>query len=330
MKAPRFWDKPGSLPGLLLAPLGWIYAKVTARCLARGRFWRAPVPVICIGNLTAGGAGKTPIVRDLADRLTQRGKRPAILTRGYGGRERGPLKVDPGHHRAADVGDEPLLLARNAPCWVAADRAAGAQAIAAAGARTGGGADMILMDDGLQNPDLMQDFRLVVVDGESGFGNGRALPAGPLRERVSDGLARADAIIVMGEDRRGLASTFPATIPVLHARLKIPDAPWLVGAKIAAFAGIGRPEKFRKSLEEAGAHLADFQKFADHYHYTPPDLAHLADRADVLGARLVTTEKDWVRLTPDWRARIMPIPVAVIWQDETALNRLLDRIAANV
>ncbi len=200
MKAPAFWDRPDALSGKMLSPLGWLYAGTTAWRLAHGKGWRAPVRVICVGNLTAGGAGKTPVVRDLALRLSALGMRPAILSRGYGGSGRGPLKIDPVRHDAAKVGDEPLLLAGDAPCWIARDRAEGARAMAA------DGAGIIVMDDGLQNPDLAQDLRLIVVDGATGFGNGRAIPAGPLRECIDAGIARADAMIVVGDDMHDLAA----------------------------------------------------------------------------------------------------------------------------
>ncbi|MDB5394283.1 MAG: lpxK [Rhodospirillales bacterium] len=317
MKSPAFWDKPDALMGRLLAPLGWAYAEVTAWRLAHGKPWRAPVPVICIGNLTAGGAGKTPIVRDLALRLTTNGVRPAILSRGYGGLDRGPLRVDPARHGASKVGDEPLLLARDAPCWIARDRAAGARAIVA------DGAGVILMDDGLQNPDLIQDLRVIVVDGAAGFGNGHAIPAGPLREHIDAGIKRAHAMVVVGDDRHDLVRNFSSQIDILQLTTQIRSSELPVGARLVAFAGIGRPEKFRSSLIAAGAEMAAFQAFADHHPYTGAELQSLASQADSLGADLATTEKDWVRLEPEWRLRIKAIPLSVTWKDESALTSLL-------
>jgi tetraacyldisaccharide 4'-kinase len=321
MKPPSFWQDPAEPLGRILSPLGWIYAEATAWRLAHAQPWRAPVPVVCVGNLTAGGAGKTPIVRDLAARIARSGLRPHILSRGYGGRERGPVLVDPERGRAQDVGDEPLLLARDAPCWVAADRAEGARAIAAAGG------DLILMDDGLQNPQLAQDLRLIVVDGEAGFGNRRAIPAGPLRERIGAGLGRADALIVMGPDRRGVARDWTGRLPPLFGRLVPCDAAWLKGATLVAFAGIGRPEKFRATLAEAGAGIARFHGFSDHHAYSERTLAMLARNAERLGATLVTTEKDWVRLALPWRQRVRAVPVAVRWKNEALIDRLVDRIS---
>ncbi len=316
MNAPAFWDDTDSALGKLLGPLGSLYAGATAWRLAHGQPWAATVPVICVGNLTAGGAGKTPVVRDLAARLSN----AAILSRGYGGREDGPLKVDPDRHSAADVGDEPLLLAQDAACWIAADRAAGAKAAVADDAQ------VIVMDDGLQNPALRQDLRLIVVDGTAGFGNRRAIPAGPLRESIADGIGRAHALIVVGEDRRGLAREFGHRLPVLAARLEARDAQLWSGARLVAFAGIGRPEKFRATLTEIGADIAGFRGFADHHPYRNAELEALTAEAAAIHATLVTTEKDWVRLTPEWRARIQPVEVTLRWNDEAAIETLLDRV----
>jgi tetraacyldisaccharide 4'-kinase len=322
MKPPEFWRDPDALLGRLLSPLGWAYATATAWRMRRARSWRAPVPVICVGNLTAGGAGKTPVVRDLTARLTSRDWRPSILSRGYGGRAPGPLRVDPLRHDAADVGDEPLLLSSEAPCWVGADRTRTARAAVAEGA------GVLVMDDGLQNPDLIQDLRLVVVDGPVGFGNGRPIPAGPLREHAGSGLARADALIMIGTDAHGLIRRIAGRLPVLRARLVLGDADRLAGERLVAFAGIGRPEKFRDSLIEAGADIAEFRPFPDHHPFTSPELEDLVAAARRLDAELVTTEKDWVRLSSLWRGRIRALPVRIVWRDETAVLGLLDLLRA--
>jgi tetraacyldisaccharide 4'-kinase len=300
----------------VLAPLGWAYAEVTAWRLAHGTPWKAPVPVICVGNLTAGGAGKTPIVRDLALRLKIQGYRPGILSRGYGGTAQGPLKVDPALHDAALVGDEPLLLARDAPCWVARDRAEGARAMVA------DGINAILMDDGLQNPSLHQDLRIIVADGVTGFGNGRPIPAGPLREQIAAGIARADALVVTGEDHCNLGAIFPNQIKVLQTSVAIRNS--LPSGTLVAFAGIGRPEKFRATLVSAGANIVEFQAFADHHAYTEGELTALSAKAQRLGAELVTTGKDWVRLNAGWRSKIKAIEIDVVWRDEAAIASLLD------
>jgi tetraacyldisaccharide 4'-kinase len=288
--------------------------------LTNSRPWKAPIPVICVGNLTAGGAGKTPVVRDLAARLTAMGRRPGILSRGYGGRLDGPLQVDPAMHTARDVGDEPLLLAKDTPCWIAADRAAGAHAMILAGI------DIILMDDGLQNPALAQTLKLIVVDGATGFGNGRTIPAGPLREPVETGIARADALIVMGEDRHSLVQTFSNRLSILQASIHTKDSDWLSTAKVVAFAGIGRPDKFRASLVAAGADIAAFRPFADHHPFTQTELTALAVQAQSLGAQLITTGKDWVRLNSEWQSKIKSVEIDVRWQDEAILTTLLHRL----
>lgn len=317
MKAPAFWDKPNSPLSMLLLPLGCLYMAATSRRLKRAHPYRASIPVICVGNLTAGGTGKTPIVRDLAALLRAKGRHPHILSRGYGGSEVGPLRVDPSRHSVADVGDEPLLLAQDTPCWISADRAAGAKSIVA------DGADVIIMDDGLQNPSLHQDLRLIVVDGAAGFGNGRGIPAGPLRERIHTGIARADALIVMGDDLNDHIKAFAGNTPVVNAQIEM--AP-IDGTRCIAFAGIGRPEKFRTSLEHAGAMLVGFHAFGDHHPYSDSELENLSEEAERQNADLVTTEKDWVRLSTPWRAHIKPIPIHVRWRDKTALDALLDRV----
>jgi len=303
----------------LLTPLSWIWAGVTARRIARARPADPGVPVICVGNVTLGGAGKTPIVREIARRLGGH-----VLTRGYGGREAGPLRVDPQAHSAADVGDEPLMLAVDLPVWVARDRAAGARAAAAAGA------PVLVMDDGHQNPSLKKALSLVVVDGETRngewpFGDGRVFPAGPMREPLEAGLARADASIVLlpadmeAADPELLAAL--AARPVLIARLQ-PAGPPPAGP-VLGFAGIGKPWKFERALTAAGAQLADFAPFPDHFAYDEATLSLLADRAAQFRAALVTTEKDWVRLPPAWRARVAPWPVRAVFEDEAALDAVL-------
>jgi len=318
VKTPAFWYRPPGLASTLLAPLGALYGLAGRRRLAGTVPRRVGVPVACVGNLVAGGAGKTPVGLALIAALQARGIAVHALTRGHGGREAGPLAVDPGRHGAADVGDEALLLAGAAPCWVARDRLAGAECAVAAGAGA------IVMDDGFQNPALHKDLALIVADGAVGFGNGRLVPAGPLRERVADGLARADALVILGEDRHGLAA-LAGVRPVLAARLE-PEpeaAALLAGRDVLAFAGIGRPEKFFATLEALGARVVGRVPFADHHPYRAAEVAALVDRAAALGAVPVTTAKDAVRLPPDLRAQVAILPVSVRWADERALSMLL-------
>ncbi|HYD65959.1 tetraacyldisaccharide 4'-kinase [Azospirillum sp.] len=321
MRTPAFWYRPPTAAALALAPLGALYGLAGRLRFATTRAERAPVPIVCVGNLVAGGAGKTPVALALAEALAARGTAVHFLTRGHGGTERGPLRVDPARHDAGQVGDEALLLASHAPTWVARDRVAGARAAAAAGA------EVVVMDDGFQNPHLAKDLSLVVVDGAAGFGNGCLLPAGPLREPVARGLSRADAVVLMGEDRTGVAARV-APLPVLRARVE-PDADHgLRGRRVLAFAGIGRPEKFFATLESLGAVLAGRVPFADHHPYTAAEVADLLARAEALNALPVTTAKDAVRLPADVRARVRVLPVCAVFDDAEALGALLDRLPA--
>ncbi len=323
MRAPGYWyDRERRLPAALLAPFGALTARATAHRLRRPG-GRAPVPVVCCGNAGVGGAGKTTLALDLAQRLGARGLAVHCLTRGYGGRAgAGVLHVDPTVHDAATVGDEALLLAAAAPCWVAADRAAGARAALAAGAQ------LLLMDDGLQNPGLVQDWPLLVIDGAVGFGNGRLLPAGPLREPVAAAAGRAAAAIVIGVDRVRVRRNLPPALPVLEARLEMDVAAGhLRGRRLLAFAGIARPAKFFDGLEAAGLTLVGRRSFPDHHRFRPGALARLLREAERLGATLVTTPKDAVRLPAELRPQTEVIGVGLRWTDAPALDALLDRMA---
>jgi tetraacyldisaccharide 4'-kinase len=316
MTAPNFWQTGGLLSDAL-APFGFITAALTARRVARPG-WRAPVPVICVGNAVVGGAGKTPVVLDFAARLTARGIAVHCLTRGYGGVARGATSVDPARHNAADVGDEALLLAAAAPTWVGADRAATARAAVAAGAQ------VLLMDDGLQNPSLGKTASLLVIDGSVGFGNGRLLPAGPLREPVEAAAARCRAAIMIGADRLAAAASLPANLPIMQASLVPgPDMLAHAGRVALAFAGIARPRKFFSTLEEAGVVLAESRAFADHHAYSARELADLQRRASALGAVLVTTWKDFVRIPQAARGAVVPLSARLAWAREPAIDALL-------
>ncbi len=316
MMPPRFWAHDGVLPRLL-SPLSALVEQSTARRVARPR-WRAPVPVLCCGNAGVGGAGKTTLALDQVRRLQARGVAVHCLTRGYGGRTRGVVRVDPAIHDAALVGDEPLLLAATAPTWVSADRAAGARAAVA------GGAGMLVMDDGLQNPGLMQDLALLVVDGASGFGNGRVLPAGPLREPAAAAAARCRAAVLVGPDLAGARAVLPSDFPVLTARLAPDQA--LQGRRVLAFAGIARPSKFFQMLQDAGAEVVATAGFPDHHRFTAAELDRLLRRAAALGAEPATTPKDAVRLLPGLRARVLVVGVTLAWDDPSGIEALLDTL----
>jgi tetraacyldisaccharide 4'-kinase len=320
MRAPKSWtrnDRWSRLAMAGLVPLGWLYGAATAWKARHATPHKAPVPVICVGNLTAGGTGKTPVAIAVARTLLARGLHPYFLSRGYGGRLKGPIHVMP-EHSAADVGDEPLLLAAASPVIVARDRGDGAETAAAHGA------DCIVMDDGHQNFTLAKDLSIVVVDGETGFGNGRILPAGPLREFVSLGLARADAVVIVGDGTPDLGA-FAG--PVLRAHLTHVDVPDLKGRRVVGFAGIGRPEKFFRSLHAFGAEVVATKRFADHHVYTHSEIARLKSKARAAGAILVTTEKDYVRMTQVEREEIAVLPVRAAFDEVEALARLLDRLA---
>jgi tetraacyldisaccharide 4'-kinase len=314
LSPPDFWSRHGLVTSLL-EPAAQAYAALGAARRALTAPYRARVPVICVGNLVVGGAGKTPVVESLARLLIARGRRPAILSRGYGGAAVGPVPVDPARHRASEVGDEPLMLARSAPVWVGRDRAAAARAAVDAGA------DCLVMDDGFQNPSLMKDLSLLAIDGTYGLGNGRVMPAGPLREPAIQGIARADAVVLLGEDRAGLSSRIHKQ--VLRAALTPVNGEDFAGKPVMAFAGIGRPAKFFATLDVCGARIVARYGFPDHHAYSEADLRGLADEAVAKGASLVTTEKDRARLSPAWRDRVAALAVTVAWQDEAALLTLL-------
>ena len=324
MRAPSFWWKPGH--GRLLSPFGAIYGAAAAlRMQAAG--YNAGVPVICLGNLTVGGAGKTPAALAVARLLLAAHERPFFLSRGYGGKLAGPVLVNPSVHTEVNVGDEPLLLARLAPTIVARDRVAGAKS-----ARYGG-AGVIVMDDGFQNPSLHKDLSILVVDGRRGIGNGRIFPAGPLRAPLRTQIARAQALVIVGADdgsatiaevgrRRGLA--------IFHGRLE-PDRQQLAalhGRNILAFAGIADPRKFFATLAEAGITIAERREFADHHRYTAAEAQTLLALADSRNLMLLTTEKDHVRLAGDPQlaalsARAGTLSVRLVIDEEQAFRELV-------
>lgn len=319
MRAPDFWDKHDPLSRLAIAaltPIGALYGATVQWKSHNGKPYRAPVPVICVGNITAGGSGKTPIALAIADAVIARGKNPFFLTRGYGGRLDGPVVVGKGHS-AQDVGDEPLILSRVAATVVSRDRREGAKLAAERGA------DVIVMDDGHQNFAIAKDLSIVVVDAETGFGNGRILPAGPLREPVKQGLARANAVILMGAGDPPLDGF---SGPVLHARIEAATHESWKGRRVFAFAGIGRPEKFFRSVTAQGADVVGMLAFPDHHPYTPDELARLKAKARGENAQLVTTEKDFVRLAVVDREEVAMLPIRAAITPLAELDRLLDSL----
>ena len=324
--APRFWWQGGaSWASRLLAPAGAVYGAITAQRMARpGR--SLAIPVVCVGNFVVGGAGKTPVTLDLVRRLIRRAERPAVLSRGYGRDSAAAalLRVEPGRHGAREAGDEPLLLARLAPTYVAADRLAGAAAAIA------DGATILVLDDGLQNPALAKSLSLAVVDGEAGIGNGACLPAGPLRAPMTSQWRFVSALCVIGPGRAGDTLAEEArrrAIPVLRARLEPEPAAvaTLGGRRLLAFTGIGRPEKFFRTIETCGLDLVARRAFPDHHPFGPEDRRLLLADAEAHDADLVTTEKDRVRLPPDFP--VLVLPVSLRFDDVAALDSLLDGLS---
>lgn len=322
LNTPRWWysrdRRHAPMTRMMLKPASWLWAGVTARKIARATPVDPGAAVISIGNLTVGGSGKTPVARETLRLLRAQGVEAAALSRGYGGELEGPVRVDLNQHTAVDVGDEPLMLAQDAPAWIARDRVAGARAAAADGVQA------LVLDDGHQNPALKKTLSLIVVDGETRgdewpFGDGSVFPSGPMREPLKAGLARADAVVVMLPTDMDAADPELLAVfgdrPVFIARLQ-PAAPPPPGPQVG-FAGIAKPWKVERSLIAAGCDLKDFVPFPDHAALSDRDFAFLNDRAAVYEAGLVTTEKDWVRLTPDQRAAVAAWPVAARFEDET-------------
>ncbi|HUC71808.1 MAG TPA: tetraacyldisaccharide 4'-kinase [Stellaceae bacterium] len=319
LRTPNFWGERAGLVADVLLPLGVVWDAAGRLRRAVARPWRAPLPVVCVGNLMAGGAGKTPVTLALAGWLVDRGIAVHIVSRGHGGSAAGPLRVNPAIHDAAEVGDEALLLAARAPAWVARNRASGVAAAAAAGAA------VVLLDDGLQNPAVAKTLALLVIDAGYGFGNGRVMPAGPLRENLRRGLARADAAVLLSAagERRACPLAGLEGLPVVPAVLAPVDGERFAGRRVFAFAGIGRPEKFFATLRRLGAELVGERGFPDHFRFRDGDLVALRSAAAGERAQLVTTAKDWARLPPAAHAGIEVLQVETRWPDPAALAGLL-------
>lgn len=342
---PSWWYRAAPSPtARLLAPVAWLWGRAAERRYARGEGYRAPIPVVCIGNFTAGGTGKTPLALLVAAELQRLGAAPAFLSRGYGGRIAGPHWVVPGQDGARDVGDEPLLLARVAPTLIARDRAAGARAIVASGRGIGA----IVMDDGLQNGGLAKDLVLAVVDGRRGIGNGLVMPAGPLRAPLDFQLGLAEAIVVnTPAGAEATANGFAANDFTNWLRRRFGgsvmtattgpagDNDWLRGAAVLAFSGIGAPERFFGLVERLGARIVERRAFPDHHVFTDAEAQRLLADARGRDAMLVTTEKDWVRLAEIGAtgalkagARVLPVALAFDARDRLRLSGLIEALLA--
>jgi tetraacyldisaccharide 4'-kinase len=332
VRAPLFWWQEPGTAAALLAPVAAVYGGVAAARLRQSGV-RSGIPVVCVGNPTVGGSGKTPTALALARLLIDAGERPFLLSRGYGGRLAGPVRVDPQHHRADDVGDEPLLLARGAPTVIARDRVAGVRVARNAGA------GVVVLDDGFQNPALAKDLSMLVIDARRGIGNGHVFPAGPLRAPLAAQFERAQAVLMIGEGPAGAAAAHDAQargLTVFRGRL-VPDAASvaaLSGSRVLAFAGIGDPEKFFAALRDVGLDVAIARGFPDHHRFTAGDAATLVAEAERAGLTLVTTEKDFVRLghkraLAELAARSRVLPVALEIDEEDRFRRfVLTAVAA--
>lgn len=310
MRPPSFWYSSPGLLSCLLHPLGWLYGvggKIRHALKPPQHF---SVPVISVGNIICGGSGKTPVAIALAHLLKRKGVNSHFVTRGYGGKLRGPIRVIPLRHTAEEVGDEPLLLAQHAPTWVAKDRRKGVQKAIEEGA------ELVILDDGHQTAGLYKDISFVVVDLLQGFGNGHVLPAGPLRESLDEGLSRATAIIGVG------AGDWATLKPFFRAHM-IPRPFSFSSQKVVAFCGLGFPQKFYKSLKENGVNVVATKSFPDHYVYTEKDLGELHNLAKELQSTLVTTRKDWVRLSPSWQRQVQVLDIEIQFEDEAGLLDLL-------
>ena len=321
MHEPHFWRavdpksrQAAPLTRMLLTPLAALYSWAGQRRIDKTVPFDPGAPVVCVGNLTLGGAGKTPVSAALRERFAAQGLRAATLSRGYKGKLTGPTRVDPNAHTATDVGDEPLMLAQTGESWIAQDRPAGARAM------TADGVEVVILDDGHQNPTLKKARSIVVIDASEPFGNGHVFPKGPLREPVARGLARADAVVLMG-DGETPAKVAASGLPVWRARLAPANA--LEPGGYVAFAGIGRPERFFDALRaREGVTLLDAAPFPDHHAYTGSDESYLRKLASERGARLVTTDKDAVRLSPEFRSEVVRASVRAEFDDPTALDAL--------
>ena len=327
MRAPKFWYNPKySFSSLLLTPISWIYGLVRKKIQRDRAPWKAPIPVICVGNLLAGGQGKTPIALSIGKVLKLNNKSVHFISRGYGGSLRGPLLVDPRVNTASEVGDEPILLSEIAPTWICVDRIAGIKLAYEMGAK------IVVMDDGFQNPSVKKDFSILAFDADVGFGNGRLIPAGPLRESITDGLSRANAAVIIGDDFLGLESrllNISNSLPQKQIKVyKAKIAPTtnfqsINKQKVFAFTGIGRPEKFLNTLIEMNCDITGKQYFSDHHQFTETEISQLLNLAKTKDSTLITTTKDYVRLTPSQKKDIMVLPITLEWNNKNALNNIL-------
>lgn len=324
MKTPLFWTSQKHVLSRVLQPLSWLYYAISSLHFRMIKPQTADIPIICVGNVTAGGSGKTPVSIAIAEYLKENNNIDVhFLTRGYGGNI-SEVKADLEEHSAHQIGDEPMLLAKIAPTWIYPNRIEGANKAAE------NGADIIIMDDGLQNPSIKKDMTFLVVDGKYGIGNGRILPAGPLREHFSSGLEKSDAVVIIGKDSNNrITSLCPADMPILRTKVKPNkhDVEKLTGKNVVAFAGIAHPNKFFGTLKEIGCNVISKYEFKDHYPYAQTDIQPILDEAFRLNAIPVTTAKDYVKLTEDQKQQINVLNISIVWQDEDKFASLMQQIS---
>ena len=322
MRTPNHWQNNNLLSRLLM-PFGWIYFQLSLWRHKIARSVDIGVPVICVGNIVAGGAGKTPTVMYLGKLLSKRLK-VAFLTRGYGGAFSGPIKVNPHKHTFQDVGDEALLLSKIAPTWVSKNRLDGGLAAKLDGAQ------IILMDDGFQNPTIGKTFSILVFDGPYGLGNNQLIPSGPLRETLGRGMSRADAVVIIGEDLHDLQSKIPENIPLFSVTTSpIISKKLKVAKSVIGFAGIGRPRKFLETLKTLNVEIQDFVPFPDHHKFRNSEIEDLIRKASETGAQLVTTTKDFVRLPPNTKNSIIAMDIELNWANQNQIKALLEQVLDN-
>ena len=312
MKTPSFWQTD-NLTSKLLSPLGELYALATKLRIKLKKSQKVSIPVICIGNLTAGGTGKTPTAISLAQILQNSGLKPNFISRGYHG-ELQNLQVNPSTHTPQQVGDEPLLLAQIAPTFINANRYQGALMA------QNNQADCILMDDGFQNPSLYKDLSLIVIDGHTGFGNNKCIPAGPLREHIKDGLQRAQAALIIGDDAHNLSQSLP--IPCFKGTIKA-EKPTISTNRVIAFAGIGRPQKFYNTLQELSLEIVDTIDFPDHHYYSEAELQQILEKAKKNKAQAITTSKDFVKIPDSLKNQFSVLNIGIQWENPSQLQNFI-------
>ncbi len=310
MKTPSFWYQPPRFLSTFLWPLSWIYGKGGKTLSLLKKSHRFPVPILSVGNIVCGGAGKTPLAIALARLLQTRGINVHFVTRGYGGTQKGPLKINPSYHTSVEVGDEPLLLAQQAPTWIAKERPLGVQKAMEEGAH------LIILDDGHQTSGLYKDLSFVVVDLLQRFGNGYVIPAGPLREDLAEGLKRSDALIGIGEGE------IVTDQPFFRAR-SVPHPLIIPSNRVIAFCGLGFPQKFYKTLQDLEVDLIAIKSFPDHYRYQKEDLVRLQKMANENHAVLVTTQKDKVKIPSSWHIQLHVLDISIQFEDSEGIYEFI-------